>query len=502
MLARCNRMVKAMKLTVCIGAGPAGLTAAYELVKNNQPVTVLEADSMYVGGIARTIRESDEKGRFCFDIGGHRFFSKSDEVVSLWKEILDNELMTRPRKSRIFYGGKFYPYPLDLWPTFRNLGPVESLRCVLSYIGAKLYPTPNPKTVEEWVSNQFGVRLYLTFFKTYTEKVWGMKCSEIAADWAAQRIKGLSLSSAVKNAALRTLGLNRKNSKIKTLIEEFLYPRQGPGMMWERAAQKIEAGGGTIEMGQRVEVLAYDETAREWRIDARDSSGGIVVYYAQHVISTMPLRELIYAIEGAPEAVRQAASQLRYRDFLIVALVLKDKNTFDDNWIYIHSPEVKVGRIQNFKAWSPDMVSDPALACYGMEYFCFEGDGLWTSDDATLITLASEELVRIGLAERNDILGGYVVRQPKAYPVYDQVYESHVAVIRAWLEAHCPNLQVVGRNGMHKYNNQDHSMMTAMLAVRNILAGNREYDVWDVNQDAEYHEHHSAGGERSVPKVV
>ena len=496
-----------MTSILCIGAGPAGLTAAYELVRHKQSVTVLEADSRYVGGIARTIQESDEKGKFCFDIGGHRFFSKSGEVVALWNEILDNQMMKRPRKSRIFYGGKFYPYPLDLIKTLQNLGLIESALCGLSYLKARVAPTPNPKTFEQWVSNQFGVRLYRTFFKTYTEKVWGMSCKDISADWAAQRIKGLSLSSAVKNAALRTLGLQGK-SKIKTLIEEFLYPRLGPGMMWEVAAQKIGAGGGKVAMGQRVDSLAYDVGKQEWRIQARSDSGTLMTHYATHVISTMPLRELVHAIEGAPEAVRHAASQLLYRDFLIVALVLNDKKVFDDNWIYIHSPEVKVGRIQNFKAWSPDMVSDPKLACYGMEYFCFEGDGLWNSSNPDLIAQASEELVKIGLAKPEDILGGYVVRQPKAYPVYDQVYESHVAVIRAWLEEYCPNLQVVGRNGMHKYNNQDHSMMTAMLAVKNILAGKQEYDVWCVNQDAEYHEvdssgsSHGASGERLVPKGV
>lgn len=484
-----------MDLIVCIGAGPAGLTAAYELAKHKRRVLVLEADPQYVGGIARTISIDG----FCFDIGGHRFFSKSQEVTSLWQEIIDGQMLTRPRKSRIFYGGKFYPYPLQIVPTLVNLGPVESLRCMLSYLEARLFPTTNPQTVEEWVSNQFGVRLYRTFFKTYTEKVWGMKCSEIAADWAAQRIKGLSFTSAVRNAAMRSLGIKGKKGRIKTLIEEFLYPRLGPGMMWETAAKKINAMGGRIEMGARVEALTYDKAASQWRVSTDDGA----TFTASHVISTMPLRELVHAVHGAPEPVRLAASKLRYRDFLIVSLVLKDRDTFDDNWIYIHSPEVKVGRIQNFKAWSPDMVRDKSLACYGMEYFCFEGDGLWTSSDDKLIALASDELVRIGLAKKEDILHGYVVRQPKAYPVYDQEYEDHVTVIREWLAKECPNLQVVGRNGMHKYNNQDHSMMTAMLAVRNILAGAVQYDVWRVNQDAEYHETESgASGERLVPAAA
>jgi len=491
-------------LIVCIGAGPAGLTAAYELSKQKRQVLVLEADTRYVGGIARTIRENDRYGEFCFDIGGHRFFSKSDEVVALWKEIAGDALMIRPRKSRIFYGGKFYPYPLDLVRTLRNLGFVQSGLCGLSYVKARLFPQPNPQNFEQWVTNQFGARLFSIFFKTYTEKVWGMSCKDISADWAAQRIKGLSLWEAVKNAALRALGIQGKGGKIKTLIEEFLYPRQGPGMMWEMAAAKIAAAGSHIEMGKKVEGLSRNNATGEWLVTYRDVSGTLSEVNAQHVISTMPLRELVQAVEGAPEAVRKAASSLRYRDFLIVALVMKDRKTFDDNWIYIHSPEVMVGRIQNFKAWSPEMVQNPELACYGMEYFCFEGDGLWTSADGRLVAQATDELVRIGLAAREDVLHGYVVRQPKAYPVYDQEYERHVDVIRQWLARDCPNLQVVGRNGMHKYNNQDHSMMTAMLAVRNILSGNMHYDVWNVNQDAEYHEEHKSGasGERFVPTAA
>lgn len=490
-------------MIVCIGAGPAGLTAAYTLVKHKRQVVVLEADGTYVGGIARTIRERGRYGEFCFDIGGHRFFSKSSEVVELWKEIAGGDLLKRPRKSRIFYDGKFYPYPLDLVRTLINLGVIQSALCGLSYVKARLFPYPNPRNFEEWVTNQFGARLFRIFFKTYTEKVWGMSCKAISADWAAQRIKGLSLWQAVKNAAFKMLGIRRKHGAIKTLIEEFLYPRQGPGMMWEMAAAKITQGGGRVEMGRRVVALARNANDGQWQVTYRDASGAESSVTAQHVISTMPLRELAHAVAGAPEEVRKAADQLRYRDFLIVALVVNDRKTFDDNWIYIHSPEVMVGRIQNFKAWSPEMVSNPELACYGMEYFCFEGDGLWASSDDRLIARATDELVRIGLAAREDVLHGYVVRQPKAYPVYDQEYERHVGVIRSWLERDCPGLQVAGRNGMHKYNNQDHSMMTAMLAVRNIVGGGHHYDVWKVNQDAEYHEEASgAGGERLVPNAA
>jgi protoporphyrinogen oxidase len=487
---------------VCIGGGPAGLTAAYELVRHRPDVTVLEADPLYVGGISRTIQVDG----FCFDIGGHRFFSKSREVVDFWKEILGSQLLMRPRKSRIFYGGKFYPYPLDLKATLCNLGMIESALCGISYLYARCFPTRNPKTFEEWVTNQFGSRLFSIFFKTYTEKVWGMSCSEISADWAAQRIKNLSLFEALKNAVMRSLGLNKKNNKIKTLIEEFLYPRKGPGMMWEEAARKIEEKGGHVQMGCKATSLAYDAVAKLWNIEYSDSkAGNTKTIQASQVISTMPLRELMHAIKGVPAHVVETAEKLRYRDFITVALAITDRSKFDDNWIYIHSPEVKVGRIQNFKSWSPEMVPDDALTCYGLEYFCFEGDGLWNASDEELIALATRELEQIGLGSPSDVRKGYVVRQPKAYPVYDQDYQGYVDIIRDWLEGSCPGLQIVGRNGMHKYNNQDHSMMTAMLAVKNLLAGDKKYDVWCVNQDAEYHEEESrsgASGERLVPTAV
>lgn len=489
-----------MGSVLCIGGGPAGLTAAYELVKYGREVRVLEADPEYVGGIARTIQHDG----FYFDIGGHRFFSKSQEVTGWWKEVLGDELLVRPRKSRIYYAGKFYPYPLDLLKTLENLGIVESTLCVLSYLKARLLPNRNPLNFEEWVTNQFGARLFRIFFKTYTEKVWGMSCRDIAADWAAQRIKGLSLAAAMQNALSKAMGWRRKEGKIKTLIEQFLYPRLGPGMMWEAAARKVEEQGGKVQLGATVHRLRRDHATGQWQVSAQGPQGG-QVFTCQHVISTMPLRELVHAVEGAPQNVKAAADALGYRDFLTVALVRDEKDSFDDNWIYVHAPEVQVGRIQNFKAWSPDMVSTPGLVCYGLEYFCFEGDGLWQSSDDELIKLATRELVQLGLADAGQVKGGYVVRQKKAYPVYDSTYEANVNIIRQWLERDCPNLQVVGRNGMHKYNNQDHSMMTAMLAVKNILAGKTVYDVWQVNQDAEYHEEgaaEGASGERLVPRPV
>ncbi|OAI48589.1 FAD-dependent oxidoreductase [Gammaproteobacteria bacterium SCGC AG-212-F23] len=482
-----------------IGAGPAGLTAAYLLSKHNIHVTVLESDPEYVGGIARTVQY---KG-YCFDIGGHRFFSKSKEVEDFWSEILPNDMLNRPRSSRIFYRGKFFAYPLKIFEVLFKLGIWQSVYCFLSYLRAKLFPVKDPKNFEEWVSNHFGKKLFSIFFKTYTEKVWGMDCRQISADWAAQRIKGLSLMSAIMNA----LKPARKSSDvIKTLINTFRYPRKGPGMLWEACAEKIKHSGNIVLLGQRVTGCEFD--GKCWHITYKNSDGDIGLFDATHVISSAPLHEMIidYFKPQLPTAVLHAASQLKYRDFLIVVLILKDKKHFDDNWIYIHDPTVDVGRIQNFKSWSPEMVPDPSMCCYGMEYFCFAGDGLWESHDNDLIEKAKHEIQKIGLANAEDIIDGCVVRQPKAYPVYDADYKKNVAIIREEIEKNYPSFYFVGRNGMHKYNNQDHAMMTAMLSVKNILAGKKQYDIWQVNQDAEYHESGEAGqlgmGLRSVPEKV
>jgi protoporphyrinogen oxidase len=491
-----------------IGAGPAGLTAAYLLTRNGVTVSVLERDPRYVGGISRTV----EYQGFRFDIGGHRFFSKSQEVEDLWTELLGDDLLHRPRSSRIYYGGKFYAYPLKALEALRNLGIIESTRCVASYAKARLFPVKNPRTFEDWVSNKFGKRLFGIFFKTYTEKVWGMSCREISADWAAQRIKGLSLSTAILTAILPKKKKPADRSQtIKTLIDTFRYPRKGPGMMWEAAADRTRAQGGTIRMNAHVTVLERLPSGR-WRVGFRAGEGDskeVEWIEADHVISSAPMRELAACIRPAlPAAVLEAAAKLRYRDFLTVALIVRPTNRFDDNWIYIHEPGVKVGRVQNFASWSPEMVPDPNLACYGLEYFCFEGDGLWSTSDADLVALASRELESLGLVKAGDVIDGHVVRQPKAYPVYDDEYARHVETIRHELETHCPGLHLVGRNGMHKYNNQDHAMMTAMLTARNILAGEQLFDVWNVNQDAEYHEAGDRGAQvtdtsgRLVPRRV
>jgi protoporphyrinogen oxidase len=475
-----------MKTNVAIiGAGPAGLTAAYLLRKNELDVTVLEADPVYVGGISRT---ATYKG-FHFDIGGHRFFSKSKAVEDFWTEILPDDMLVRPRSSRIFYDGKFFSYPLRAFEALIKLGFFRSMLCVLSWLKARLFPVRDPENFEDWVSNQFGKRLFRTFFKSYTEKVWGMNCREISADWAAQRIKGLSLGSAIRNALFPHRQPKDRSKVIKTLINSFRYPRRGPGMMWETCAAKTQAMGGKIEMGCKVLGCDYDAVTEIWTLKFKDRQGCVQTLEAQHVISSAPMRELVCGIRPeVSDEVRQAAESLKYRDFLTVMLILKNRNAFDDNWIYIHDPSVQVGRIQNFRSWSPEMVPDPDKACYGLEYFCFEHDGLWESSDEDLIELAKRELIQIGLAPEGDVLDGCVVRQKKAYPVYDDHYARHVATIRDELETRYPNLHLVGRNGMHKYNNQDHAMMTAMLCVENILADSKLYDLWQVNQDAEYHE--------------
>jgi protoporphyrinogen oxidase len=479
---------------VCIGAGPAGLTAGYLLSKEGVRVTVLEQDPVYVGGISKT---PTYKG-FSFDIGGHRFFSKSAEVNELWTELLGDDFLMRPRKSRIYYNRQLFDYPLRGLDALKKLGIVEALRCVASYANVRLSPTKNARTFEQWVTNQFGKRLFQIFFKTYTEKVWGMNCSEISADWAAQRIKGLSLSKAIWHALMPQKKSQPADKLIKTLLNSFRYPRRGPGMLWEAAAKRIRENGGEIAMGER--VISLTQNADEsWSIVTRNADGKERHLQADHVIASMPIRELMQGISPAPAPDAVAAARgLRYRDFVVVSLIVKDRDLFDDNWIYIHDPNVKVGRIQNFKSWSPEMVPDPSLNCYGLEYFCFEGDGIWSAQDQDLVKLATDEIVQLGLAERADILDGVVVRQPKAYPVYDDTYQERVETIRAELDLHYPNLHLVGRNGMHKYNNQDHAMMTAMLTVKNILLGRRAFDVWCVNQDAEYHEDGEAGRELSI----
>ncbi|GJD76958.1 NAD(P)/FAD-dependent oxidoreductase [Methylobacterium gregans] len=501
--------------TLVVGAGPAGLTAAYLLSKHGRSVTVLERDPAQVGGISRTVSHNG----YLFDIGGHRFFSKSKAVVDLWDEILPDDFIERPRLSRIYYQGKYYAYPLKAFEALRNLGLLTSTACVLSYLYARAKPIETPRSFHDWVRNQFGERLFSIFFKTYTEKVWGMSCDAISADWAAQRIKGLDLGAAIRDALMRSLGLRGKPKAggkaggktdepvIKTLIESFRYPRRGPGMMWEAAAAKIQAQGGRVLLDRGVDGLSYDPATGIWTVSVLMGDGSRETYTARNLVSSAPVRELVDAIRPRPLSTFHARA-LQYRDFLTVALIAKSDKTFPDNWIYIHDPSVKVGRVQNFLSWSPEMVPDEGHTCLGLEYFCFEGDGLWNSSDADLVALAKAEIGKIGLIDPADVVDACVVRQPKAYPVYDETYASNVAMVRMELERDFPTLHLVGRNGMHKYNNQDHAMMTAMLTVENILAGQRRHDVWRVNEDAEYTEagisgaEAALGSERLVPRKV
>jgi protoporphyrinogen oxidase len=480
--------------TIIIGAGPAGLTAGYTLSKHGREALVLEQDPDYVGGISRT---ASYKG-FLFDIGGHRFFSKSKEIVDLWNEILPDDFLERPRLSRIYYRGKFYAYPLKAFEALKNLGLMESALCMASFAYAKLFPVQEPRNFHEWVRNQFGERLFGIFFKTYTEKVWGMGCNEISADWAAQRIKGLSLGAAILDGLRRSLGLRKTKVGAKTLIESFRYPRRGPGMMWEACARKMQEMGGRLAMGRSVDALRYDDAAKLWIVRATTPKGEVETYRARHVMSSAPMRDLMNAIEPTPLSLFNARA-LKYRDFLTVVLIGRPQKELPDNWVYIHDPSVKVGRVQNFKSWSPEMIADGVSTCLGLEYFCFEGDGLWTARDEDLVELAKREIGQIGLMDPDDVQDSCVVRQAKAYPVYDESYAQNVETIRREIKMRFPTLYPIGRNGMHKYNNQDHAMMTGMLAALNIVRGEEAFDVWKVNEDADYSE---AGVEGAVEALT
>ncbi|WP_329109621.1 NAD(P)/FAD-dependent oxidoreductase [Micromonospora sp. NBC_01699] len=472
--------------TVVIGAGPAGLTAAYQLTKRQASVEVFEADDQ-VGGISRTV----EREGWRFDIGGHRFFTKVSSVEALWHEILpDSDFLLRPRMSRIHYREKLFDYPLKAGNALGNLGVFEAARCVGSYLWAQVRPPKDQSHFEGWVTARFGKRLYSIFFKTYTEKLWGIPATELQATWAAQRIKNLSLANAVVNALMP----KRNQKDITSLIEEFQYPKFGPGMMWERAAEHVAKAGGVVTLNTWARTV-HREDGRAVAVTVADADDERRVE-ADHVVSTMPISELIKVMDPpAPDDVRAAADALRYRDFLTIALVVPEEAGFPDNWIYVHTPGVRVGRIQNFGSWSPYLVQD-GFTCLGLEYFVNEGDDLWEMADDDLIKLGTEELERLRLVTSGAVSAGYVVRMPKAYPVYDEGYENAVDTIRHWLAEAVPNVHPVGRNGMHRYNNQDHSMLTAMLTAENILDGTT-HDVWQVNVEEEYHEEKGSAGSGS-----
>ena len=457
---------------VIIGGGPAGLTAAFKLVEKQITPLVLEKDKR-VGGIART---EIYKG-YRFDIGGHRFYTKVSEVDRLWRQIMGDDFIRVRRLSRIYYHGRFFHYPIQFFDTLFKLGWRESILIMLSYLRSKIAPYPVEDTFDQWVSNRFGRRLYRMFFKTYTEKVWGIPCDKIHAEWAAQRIKGLSLVSTLWNAIFGV-------SNVKSLIHEFDYPRLGPGMMWERFQDKIESGGGQVWLNSQV-VRLHRQGNRIVGLTVRRGAETVDLT-TDHVISTMPITELAQLLDPpVPRNVLDAAQRLRYRAFIIVALIIRGAELFPDNWIYVHSPEVKVGRIQNFKNWSTAMVPDPSKTSLGMEFFCDEGDTMWQMSDVALIALATRELGVLGLARAEDIEDGVVLRQPKAYPVYDPHYQAQLLVLKTFFGS-MENLQTVGRNGMHRYNNQDHSMLTGMLAAHNVLGEHN--DLWNVNTERSYYE--------------
>ena len=459
---------------VVIGGGPAGLTAAYELTRVGVRPVVLEKEAS-VGGLART----ESYRGFHFDLGGHRFFTKIPEVEAMWRDVLGPDFVRRQRLSRIYYDGTFFHYPLRPWNALAGFGLAQSVLVGLSYLRWQLLPYRQEETFEQWVTNRFGRRLFRMFFETYTEKVWGVSCRELKAEWAAQRIKDLSLRSAVLSMFVRP------RTTIKTLIDEFDYPRRGPGMMWNAVRARVEGAGGTVR--SRAEVVSVRREGRRITGVTVAGNGGHEAVDGTDFISSMPITELVARLDPpAPPEVTRAAARLTYRDFLTVCLIVNRAQLFPDNWIYVHDPGVKVGRIQNFKNWSPDMVPDAAKTSLGLEYFCTVGDELWRMPDADLIDLGKREIERIGLARVADVEDGCVARVAKAYPVYDSAYREHLDVVRRFVDG-LENLQTIGRNGLHRYNNQDHAMLTGMLAVRNLTRGERN-DLWTVNTEPEYHE--------------
>ena len=470
------------------GAGPAGLTAAWELARLGHRAVLYERDTL-VGGISQTVNYNGYR----FDLGGHRFFTKVGEVFEIWSEVLGDDFLERPRLSRIYYNKRFFDYPLKPMNALVGLGPVEALRIAASFAHAKLWPHREERNLEQWVSNRFGRRLFEIFFKTYTEKVWGMACTEISADWAAQRIQNLDL----RRAVVAALFDRRGQQAVKSLIHRFHYPRFGPGMMWERAAERLAERGSPTHLATELVRIAHRD-GRVTGITVRDAEGRERESAVEHLICSIPLGRAAQLLDPPPpQAVLEAAAGLRHRDFLTVMVVVDAPELFADNWIYIHEPDVKVGRIQNFKNWSPQMVPDASTTALGLEYFVNRGDELWNTPDAELVELGRRELRQLGLDGGRPVLDGAVVRVPCAYPVYDDGYRERIATVRGWLEG-LTNLQMIGRNGQHRYNNQDHSMLTGIYAARTVAG--EPHPIWDVNVDGDYHEEvKGAGGDRLVP---
>lgn len=461
--------------TVILGAGPAGMACAHTIAQNGKASLLIERDRV-PGGLCQTLNFKN----YLFDIGGHRFLSKSKEVNSLWHGVMGRDLLRVKRLSRIHYRGKYFNYPLSLFNTVRNMGILESLRCFFSYLRHKYFARRNDSTVEGWITNRFGSRLYEIFFKTYTEKVWGVDCSALSSKWTAQRIKGMSLRVAVQSALLGLGG-----GRPKTLADEFLYPPHGPGEFYKRLGEKIETAGSTIDY-EKTAVAVRHEGGKIVAVEIRDEKSGVTREIpAGQLFSTIPLSVLTKILKPeAPAAVIAAAQKLRFRHFLVVNVILNRENLFPDQWIYVHSPEVKMGRIQNYKNWSQAMVPDISKTSLGLEYFCWMEDEIWRMKDEDVIRFAMKELEKIGLASSKDFVDGFVVRRTHVYPVYSDDYEKNVCVIREYLETF-PNLQTLGRGGLFRYDNSDHALLTGIYAAERYL-GLKSKDVWSVNTDEEY----------------
>ncbi|HEX7359994.1 MAG TPA: NAD(P)/FAD-dependent oxidoreductase [Bryobacteraceae bacterium] len=525
-----------------VGAGPAGLTAAYELLTRTDIVPLVLEKSDYMGGISRTVNYKGNR----MDIGGHRFFSKSDRVMNWWLNIMpmqrlagddaqityrrqtatvangaagpdpeceDCVMLVRPRKSRIYFMRRFFDYPISLTgDTLKKLGFLKTMRIGFSYLRAVLFPIRNEKNLEEFFINRFGRELYLTFFKSYTEKVWGIDCKEISAEWGAQRIKGLSIYKTILHF-VKKLGPKRKGDisqkNVETsLIEQFLYPKFGPGQMWEEVSRRVKELGGEIMIHWSVDEIEHDAAGRVIAVYAANAqTGERERFAADYFFSTMPIKELVADMNPpAPAAIREISDGLMYRDFITVGVLCNhiklrdpDGQTVKDNWIYIQEPDVLVGRLQIFNNWSPAMVADPAHVWIGLEYFCNDTDALWRKSDREMIALAKSELASMAIVDPEEILDATVIRVPKTYPAYFGSYERFDEIV-AWANGF-QNLFLVGRNGMHKYNNQDHSMLAAMTAVDNIVAGiDRRDNLWSLNTEQEYHEQKET--EQQTPAAV
>ncbi|HEY3927921.1 MAG TPA: NAD(P)/FAD-dependent oxidoreductase [Candidatus Koribacter sp.] len=514
------------KQAIIIGAGPAGLTAAYELLTRTEIIPIVVEKSPHIGGISRTANYKGNR----MDIGGHRFFSKSDRVMEWWfqhmpieaghdelnityqqqsrqvrgngdrpsADQVDEVMLVRQRRSRIYFLRRFFDYPIKLTgDTLGKLGLARSTKIGFSYIGTRLSPIKDEKNLEEFFINRFGRELYGTFFKSYTEKVWGVPCDQISAEWGAQRIKGLSITKAIAHFFRQAFSSKKSIAQKETetsLIEQFLYPKLGPGQMWELVAEKVRSLGGTIVMQADV-IKLHTEGARVTGVSVLDSEDYLQRFDGDYFFSTMPVQELIGKLDcPVPPNVRQVSDGLQYRDFITVGLLVdklrvsdRSGRPIDDNWIYVQEPDVLVGRLQIFNNWSPYLVGDKTKTWIGAEYFCYEGDELWKKSDEDMLKFCAAELEKIGILDANSVLDGTVIHVPKTYPAYFGSYDRFNE-IREWIDRF-ENLYLVGRNGMHKYNNQDHSMLTAMTAVDNIITGRKDKEnIWAVNTEMEYHE--------------